>query len=191
MAVNRNIGRVQGNSFWAISLTDLVGSIESSDIIPFVGDLVLDLVTYNLYKINVVSGDTSPYKITCNSVVLGNLKGLQGPQGIQGPQGEQGPQGVQGPQGALGPSNTLTIGTVTTLPSGESATATLTGESPNQVLNLGLPRGDTGEGSVGPQGPQGIQGEQGPQGIQGPQGEKGDTPTLRLEKGNIIATYQS
>ena len=176
--ITRTIGRVQGNSLWAVSLTDLVGSIESSDITPFVGDLVLDLVTYNLYKISEVSGETSPYQITCASEVLGNLKGLQGPQGPQGIQGTQGPQGVQGPQGPLGPSNTLTIGTVTTLPSGESATVTISGEAPNQVLNFGLPRGDTGAGSVGPQGPQ------------GPQGEKGDTPTLSITDGDLIATYE-
>lgn len=179
--ITRTIGRVQGNSFWAISLTDLVGSIESSDITPFVGDLVLDLVTYNIYKISKVSGETSPYQITCGSEVLGNLKGLQGEQGIQGVQGPQGTQGPQGPQGAVGPSNTLTIGTVTTLPAGENATASLTGESPNQVLNLGLPRGDTGAGSVGPQGPQGEQ---------GPKGDNGLTPTLSITDGDLIATYE-
>lgn len=170
--ITRTIGRVQGNSFWAVSLTDLVGSIESSNITPFVGDLVLDLVTYNIYKISIVSGDTSPYQITCNNEVIGNLKGLKGDQGNVGPEGPQGPEGPRGPQGVVGPSNTLTIGTVTTLSSGEPATASLTGESPNQVLNLGLPRGDTGAGSVGPK------------------GEDGKTPMLSLTDGDLIATYE-
>lgn len=43
-----------------------------------------------------------------------------------------------------GPANTLTMGTVTTLPVGSSATATITGTAPNQMLNLGLPVGATG-----------------------------------------------
>ena len=51
--------------------------------------------------------------------------------------------------------NGLSIGTVET---GKEADASITGNSPNQKLNLVLPRG-----------------EQGPQGIQGPQGEKGET----------------
>lgn len=56
----------------------------------------------------------------------------------------------------IGPENVLTIGTVQTLATGSPATAEITGESPNQVLNLGLPRGE--------QGIQGIQGEVGPAG---------------------------
>jgi hypothetical protein len=49
-----------------------------------------------------------------------------------------------------GPANTLAIGTVTTGASGSQAAATITGTSPNQVLNLTIP-----------QGPQGIQGTAG------------------------------
>lgn len=57
-----------------------------------------------------------------------------------------GPQGDEGPEG---PPNTLTIGTVTTGASGAPATASITGTSPNQVLNLSLPKGDPGSaGSV-------------------------------------------
>jgi hypothetical protein len=43
-----------------------------------------------------------------------------------------------------GPSNILTVGTVTTGAPGSSASATLTGASPTQVLGLTIPRGDTG-----------------------------------------------
>lgn len=57
----------------------------------------------------------------------------------------EGIQGEQGPQGPIGPANTLTIGTVTTLDTGSGATASITGTAPNQVLNLGLPRGLTGD----------------------------------------------
>lgn len=38
----------------------------------------------------------------------------------------------------------LTVGTVTTLASGDAATATITGSSPNKVLNLGIPQGVSG-----------------------------------------------
>lgn len=103
-------------------------------------------------------------------------KGEQGPQGIQGvqgiqgkigPQGERGPQGIQG---ATGPANTLKIGNVT---KGDNPSASITGTSPNQILNLVLPKGDKGEQGI--QGIQGIQGEQGPKGEQGPQGIQGET----------------
>ena len=57
------------------------------------------------------------------------------------------------PKGKDGKSNTLTIGTVA---SGTTASATISGTAPNQILNLVLPKGDKGE--------QGIQGPQGPQG---------------------------
>ena len=53
-------------------------------------------------------------------------------------------------QGPAGPANVLTIGTVTTGEPGTQAAASITGESPNQVLNLMIPRGDKGEpGSSG------------------------------------------
>lgn len=68
--------------------------------------------------------------------------------------GERGPQGEIGPVGPPGPTNTLTIGNVT---KGDEASASITGTSPNQKLNLVLPKGDPGPqgetGSVGPNGP--------------------------------------
>ena len=86
----------------------------------------------------------------------------------------QGATGNKGDKGDTGPANKLSIGSVT---SGKVASATITGEAPNQVLNLVLEKGDKGE-----QGKQGIQGEQGKQGIQGetgPQGNPGaDAPTI-------------
>ena len=51
--------------------------------------------------------------------------------------GERGPTGSTG---SAGPANTLTIGTVTQ----GAAAATITGTSPNQVLNLVLQKGDAG-----------------------------------------------
>ena len=82
------------------------------------------------------------------------VQGIQGIQGLQGPQGEVGPKGEQGEAGATGPANTLTIGSVT---KGDEAQASITGESPNQVLNLVLPKGEKGD--LGPKGKQGDKGD--------------------------------
>lgn len=59
-----------------------------------------------------------------------------------------GPQGVVGETGGPGPANTLTIGSVTI---GTPVSASLTGTSPNQTLNLVLPeaRWWTGSGAPG------------------------------------------
>lgn len=55
-----------------------------------------------------------------------------------------GPQGPRGERGDPGPSNSLSIGTVTSLPTGQTATATIKGTSPNQTLDLSLPAGPVG-----------------------------------------------
>ena len=84
-------------------------------------------------------------------------QGIQGEQGIQGVQGEKGDKGAQGPQGLQGPPGeagadgktpNITIGNVETLEAGQSATASITGESPNLTLNLGIPKGADGEGKA-------------------------------------------
>lgn len=71
-------------------------------------------------------------------------------EGILSIKGDQGIPGQDGEDGSPGPANTLTIGTVQ---SGDIPSATITGQAPNQVLNLVLVKGDTG-----PQGPQGPPG---------------------------------
>lgn len=45
----------------------------------------------------------------------------------------------------IGPANTLAIGTITTLPYNQQATATITGTAPNQTLSLGLVQGVPGD----------------------------------------------
>ena len=76
-------------------------------------------------------------------------QGEQGPQGIQGEKGERGEQGIQGVQGADGQTPNITIGTVTTLNAGSSATAEITGTTPDLTLNLGIPKGDKGDAGSG------------------------------------------
>ena len=53
-----------------------------------------------------------------------------------------GPTGPTGPAGDV-TTPTLTIGTVTTGDPGTEATATITGTSPDFVLNLTIPQGPT------------------------------------------------
>lgn len=128
------------------------------------GEILLDFVTLSVVTVTVSTlppgnDATATYDKNTGTLALGI------PQGSTGNKGDK---------GNTGPANKLTIGSVT---SGKVASATITGEAPNQVLNLVLEKGDKGE-----QGKQGIQGEQGKQGIRGeigPQGSPGaDAPTI-------------
>ena len=67
----------------------------------------------------------------------------------------------------------MTIGSVT---SGDTASATITGESPNQVLNLVLPKGDKGD--------TGAQGEDGIPGTSGQDGADGVSPNISVKVNN-------
>lgn len=75
------------------------------------------------------------------------------PISLVGPTGSTGPTG---PTGSTGPANSLVIGSVTTGAAGSSASATITGTTPSQTLNLTIPRGNTG--ATGAQGAQGASG---------------------------------
>ena len=155
------------------------------------GATLLDFVTLSVVSVTVTtlpagSLATATYDKSTGTLALGipqgskgdtgatGATGATGPQGKQGIQGETGATGATGPQGPSGPANVLTIGSVT---SGKVASATITGEAPNQVLNLVLEKGDKGE--TGEKGATGDTGPQGEQGIQGPQGSPGtDAPTI-------------
>ena len=128
------------------------------------GATLLDFVTLSVISVTVTtlpagSSATATYDKSTGTLALGI------------PQGSKGDTGATG---ATGPANVLTIGSVT---SGKVASATITGEAPNQVLNLVLEKGDKGE--TGEKGATGDTGPQGEQGIQGPQGSPGaDAPTI-------------
>lgn len=70
---------------------------------------------------------------------------LESLKGEPGKDGEPGEPGMDGAPGADGYTPNLTIGTVETLPSGSDATASITGDKENPVLNLGIPKGANGE----------------------------------------------
>lgn len=71
-----------------------------------------------------------------------------------------GSKGSAGEDGADGVTPALSIGTVTTLSAGSSATATITGTAEKPVLNLGIPKGKDGT-SGGGTGGTGADGEDG------------------------------
>ena len=102
--------------------------------------------SYENYLINKYNIDLSP-SFVCQVGATGPT-GPTGPsggeQGPTGPTGEQGPTGPTGEQGPTGETPILTIGTVTTGAPGTEAEATITGTSPNFILNLTIPQGPTG-----------------------------------------------
>jgi hypothetical protein len=67
---------------------------------------------------------------------------------LTGPQGLPGADGADGAPGALGPATNLTIGNVTTGAPGGVAAASIRGTAPNLILDLTLPRGDTGSAAT-------------------------------------------
>nr|DAV35559.1 MAG TPA: nucleoid-associated protein [Bacteriophage sp.] len=174
-----------------ITSEDLFVLEQSGEAKKLKGATLLDFVTLSVVSVTVTtlpagSSATATYDKSTGTLALGipqgskgdtgatGATGATGPQGEQGVQGETGATGATGPQGPAGPANVLTIGSVT---SGKVASATITGEAPNQVLNLVLEKGDKGE--TGEKGATGDTGPQGKQGIQGPQGNPGtDAPTI-------------
>lgn len=85
----------------------------------------------------------------------------------KGAKGDTGASGTGGETTVVNP--TITIGTVT---SGDTASATITGDSPNYTLNLVLPKGAKGDN-----GANGVKGEKGDKGATG---AAGVTPTLSV-----------
>jgi hypothetical protein len=77
-------------------------------------------------------------------IAFGIPKGDKGDTGAIGPQGQKGDTGATGPKGDTGATPNLSIGTVSTVNPDQSASATITGTAENPVLNLSLPRGQTG-----------------------------------------------
>ena len=79
-----------------------------------------------------------------------NDKGLANPntvniKGDTGAKGDKGDKGDTGAKGADGQTPNISIGTVTTGAAGSSASAEITGTTPNLTLNLTIPKGDKGD----------------------------------------------
>jgi hypothetical protein len=112
-------------------------------------------------------GDTGPANTLSIGTVTTGAAGSTASASITGtaptqtlnltiPRGDVGEQGETGDTGATGPAGTVAVGTVTTGEAGSSASVTNSGTSTAAVLDITIPRGDTGE-----QGDQGIQGDPG------------------------------
>ena len=104
-------------------------------------------------------GDTETPPEPVNIMGPAGPRGETGPRGPQGETGSQGLRGETGPQGQVGATPNLSIGTVSTLAAGSSATATVTGTAENPMLNLGIPAGADGQdGADGAPGADGADG---------------------------------
>lgn len=89
-------------------------------------------------------------------------------------------------QGPAGATPNLTIGTVSTLPAGSLATATLTGTAENPVLNLGLPKGVDGDGADGTV--QSVNGQTGA--VQLTAADVGAVASVNGKTGNVMLTAE-
>ncbi len=76
---------------------------------------------------------------------LKGAKGDKGDKGDTGAAGAKGDKGDRGEKGADGVTPTLSIGTVTTGEAGTNASASISGTTPNLILNLTIPKGDKGD----------------------------------------------
>ena len=226
---------LNGNSYICSveSTTDVPGQTNSWTLIAKKGDgLVIEDKYATLADLRNANPDhTYTYQVTAENnelfiyseansdwVSIGALQGPKGDTGSKGDKGDKGDTGETGATGAMGatgPANVLSIGSVI---SGAAPSVTINGDSPNQVLNFVLQKGDKGEkGDKGDQGEKGdkgdaftyadfteaqlaaLKGEKGDKGDQGLQGEQGPigpagTYTagtgIKIENGTISATAE-
>ena len=111
------------------------------------------------------------------------------------PKGNKGDTGASGGSGETTVINpTITIGTVT---NGDTASATITGDSPNYTLNLVLPKG--AKGDKGDTGAKGVKGDAGAKGADGvtptiavgttTTGEAGTNASVTMSKSGTTYTF--
>lgn len=92
------------------------------------GDLILSYVGDEAPPLSIDENGNLIYTLSGNEIVIGNV-------------------GTGG--GSSGQTPNITIGQVETLPAGSDVTATITGQTPNLVLNLGIPQGKQGDTGAG------------------------------------------
>ena len=110
------------------------------------GATLLDFLTLSVVNVTVTtlpagSQATAVYNKATGVLALGIP---QGDKGETGETGATGAVGATGPAGPQGETPNIQIGKVSTLPTGMSADASITGTTENPLLNLGLPRGEQG-----------------------------------------------
>ena len=138
------------------------------------------------YQVEQPNGELYIYSdVASDWISIGAIQGPKGETGDKGDKGDQGIRGEKGEKGDTGASNVLTIGSVT---SGSAPAVTITGDSPNQVLNFVLEKGDKGE-----QGKPGARGEKGEKGDKGDKGDPGSYTAgtgIEITNGVISATAE-
>lgn len=92
-------------------------------------------------------GGTNIVTVTKTNGEKSTFQVRNGSKGSKGDKGDAGEKGEPGAKGDTGVTPNITIGTVNTLESGQSATASITGTTENPVLNLGIPKGANGSGA--------------------------------------------
>ena len=90
------------------------------------------------------SGTTYTFNFVIPKGAKGDT-GAAGTDGAKGDKGDKGEKGDTGAKGADGQTPNISIGTVTTGAAGSSASAEITGTTPNLTLNLTIPKGDKGD----------------------------------------------
>ena len=103
-------------------------------------------VRFNLY-FNNTNINYDSFNFTLDPLQVADLSYIKPTNQVPGTitiTGPIGPKGETGAKGDTGPANELSIGEVTTRPTGSAPTASITGDVPNQVINLGLPQGPVG-----------------------------------------------
>ena len=149
----------------------IVGSVPTAADLPspYTGD-VGDMIITEDFGLGYVYNDQG------NFILVGEIRGPEGPEGQTGPEGPAGPigpQGIQGntgSQGSVGPAGPVG-------PEGPQGD-----EGPQGATGAQGPTGSTGpQGNDGPQGVQGPVGATGPQGDEGPAGPTGATGAIGPE----------
>lgn len=93
------------------------------------------------------SGKVTTIKVDGEAVATVNdgADGTNGTDGAPGKNGTDGEPGKDGAPGKDGVTPDIKIGTVTTLPAGSAATASMGGTAAQPTLNLGIPKGANGD----------------------------------------------
>ena len=145
---NKNGGVNDGRLLFQISTSDVDSSVDlkergvrvySPNNKPTAADLGITTGT---------NGATfTPAVDDAGNLSWSNDKDLANPNtvNIKGAKGDKGEKGDTGAKGADGQTPNISIGTVTTGAAGSSASAEITGTTPNLTLNLTIPKGDKGD----------------------------------------------
>lgn len=134
-----------------------------------VDDVYINTNTFEHYTCIAVSSTTSTWQYEGTS---------KGAQGIQGVPGKDGVDGKNGTDGIDGKAATIQIGTVTTGAAGSQASVTNVGTENAAILNITIPRGDTG--AQGVPGQNGVDGQDGAPGADGKDGAPGAAATVSV-----------